>query len=275
MHKVALFNEKFVSRYDANINALSAAALYGRGVFTTIAVYDGEPFLWDKHLKRLTSNAREIGLISSENQFENLEQQLRELIDKNSANEGRARITVVDGSGSGIWADNPDGHLETLIITADQKKLSADRNLTVSDFTVNSGSPLAGIKSCNYLDNLLAFEDVSKGGFDEAIRLNERGEVTSACMSNVFWLKDGQLYTPSLSTGCLPGTTREYIIENANCQEEYAEIDEVLSADVVFISSAGIGIRAVRSIDDMIFGHIEHEIMHLLPPKTKTRMSAI
>lgn len=275
MHKVALFNGKFVSLGDAKIDALSAAALYGRGVFTTIAVFDGEPFLLDKHLKRLTTNADAIGLALSENQFEHLEQQLGELIEKNSVFDGRARITLFDGSGSGIWSYNADGRLETLVITADQRKLPGDLNLTVSDFTVNSRSPLAGVKSCNYLDNLIALEDASKRGFDEAIRLNERGEVASACMSNVLWLKDGRLYTPSLSTGFLPGTTREYILENMSCDEVCVELDDLLSADAVFITSAGIGIREVRSIDDRPFEQVEHEITHLLPPKTKTRMSAI
>jgi branched-chain amino acid aminotransferase len=274
MHKVALFNGKFVSCDDANVNALSAAALYGRGVFTTIAIFDGEPFLLDKHLKRLTINADAIGLTLSENQFEHLEQQFRELIEKNSVFNGRARITFFGGSGSGIWSDNTDQRLETLVITADQRKLSGDLNLTVSDFTVNSRSPLAGVKSCNYLDNLLAFEDSGKQGFDEAIRLNERGEVTSACMSNVFWLKSGRLYTPSLSTGCLSGTTREYILENVSCDEVCEGLDDLLSADAVFITSAGIGIRAVRSIDHRHFEQVEHEIVHMLPPKTKTRMSA-
>jgi branched-subunit amino acid aminotransferase/4-amino-4-deoxychorismate lyase len=274
MHKVALFNGKFVSPDDANVKALSAAALYGRGVFTTVAIFDGEPFLFDKHLKRLTSNADVIGLALSENQFEHLEQQLRELIEKNSVANGRARITLFDGSGSSVWSNNSDGCADTLIITAPQRKLSADLKLTVSDFTVNSRSPLAGIKSCNYLDNLLAFEDAGKRGFDEAIRLNDRGDVTSACMSNVFWLKNGQLYTPSLSTGCLRGTTREYILENVSCDKVCVGLDDLLSADAVFMTSAGIGIRAVRSIDDRNFVRGKHEILHLLPPKTKTRMSA-
>jgi branched-subunit amino acid aminotransferase/4-amino-4-deoxychorismate lyase len=275
MHKVALFNGKFVIPDDAKIDALSSAALYGRGVFTTIAIYDGEPFLLDKHSKRLTTNADAIGLNLSETHFEHLEQHLRELIEKNSVVDGRARITLFDGSASGIWSNNPDGDIETLIITSDQRKLSGDLNMTVSDFTVNSRSPLAGIKSCNYLDNLLAFEDAGKLGFNEAIRLNERGEVTSACMSNVFWLKNSRLYSPSLSTGCLPGTTREYIIENVSCDEVCVGLDDLLSADAVFITSAGIGIRAVRSINDMIFEQVENEILHLLPPITKTRMSAI
>jgi len=275
MHKVALFNGKFVSLGDAKIDALSAAALYGRGVFTTIAIYDGEPFILDKHITRLTSNAGAIGLALSETHFEHLEKQILQLIEKNSVVDGRARITLFDGSGSSVWSNNSDGCADTLIITAPQRKLSDGLNLTVSDFTVNPRSPLAGIKSCNYLDNLLVLDDASKRGFDEAIRLNERGEVTSACMSNVFWLKKGELYTPSLTTGCLSGTTREYILENVTCDEVCAEVDELVSADAVFITSAGIGIRPVRAIDDRTFERVEHEIMHLLPPKTKTRMSAL
>ena len=61
----------------------------------------------------------------------------------------------------------------------------------------------------------MALENAKAKGFDEAIRLNERGEVASACMANVFWIKDKKLFTPDLETGCLAGTTREFIIETA------------------------------------------------------------
>jgi branched-subunit amino acid aminotransferase/4-amino-4-deoxychorismate lyase len=120
----------------------------------------------------------------------------------------------------------------------------------------------------------MAYEDARHSGFDEAVRTNELGEVASASMSNVFWLRDGQLFTPSLVTGCLAGTTREYILEKLDVSEVRIGIDELLRADSIFISSAGIGIRQVSWLNDHMFQRSVHDVLDLLPPKTKTRMSA-
>jgi branched-subunit amino acid aminotransferase/4-amino-4-deoxychorismate lyase len=145
----------------------------------------------------------------------------------------------------------------------------------ISPFAVNSRSPLAGVKSCSYLENLMAIEGAKACGFDEAIRLNERGEITSACMANLFWLKGDQLFTPSLSTGCLSGTTREFVIENLDCREETADLDEMYSADSLFLTSAGIGIMQVTKLNERVFDRSNHHILELLPPANKkTRMSA-
>jgi branched-subunit amino acid aminotransferase/4-amino-4-deoxychorismate lyase len=121
--------------------------------------------------------------------------------------------------------------------------------LGISTYRTNSSSPLAAVKSCNYLDNLLAFEDAKANGFDEAIRLDERGEVTSACIANVFWLTDGKLHTPSLKTGCLPGTTREFVLENMVCLETETGLESLQNADAIYLTSAGIGVVAVKEFD--------------------------
>ena len=275
MHKVALFNGEFVDADDANIDALSAAALYGRGVFTTIAIYDGEPFLLDKHLKRLRSNSDKIGLKYHNDEFERLEKQLNDLIARNSVSDGRARLTLFDSSASELWTNKNNDRVDTLIVTAEQRQLPLELKLTISPFTVNSNSPLAGVKSCNYLENILAADEAKKRGFDEAVRSNERGEIASACMANLFWLKDNVLLTPKLSTGCLAGTTREFVLENLDCREVKAGIDDLQSADFIFLTSAGIGIRQVTKFDKREFERSHHEILKLLPPADKkTRMSA-
>jgi branched-subunit amino acid aminotransferase/4-amino-4-deoxychorismate lyase len=129
----------------------------------------------------------------------------------------------------------------------------------------SSLSKLAAIKSCNYLDNLLAFEDASRSGFNEAIRLNERDEVVSACMANVFWLKNARLFTPSLKTGCLPGTTREFILESLECEEVAESETEINSADAVFLASAGVGVIRVGELDGRKLKAADHPILHLVP----------
>ena len=275
MHKVALFNGKFIEGGVAKIEALSAAALFGRGVFTTIAIFDGKPFLMDKHLRRLRRNSAAIKLSQPEKEFNSIEQQLNELIHLNSIVNGRARITLFDGTASRMWANKSEERVDCLIVTADPRQVSADLKLTVSPYSINSRAPLAGVKSCNYLENLMAKDEAKARGFDEAIRANERGEVTSACMANLFWTKDDQLLTPSLATGCLAGTTREFILENFDCREVTVAADELRSADSIFITSAGIGVRQLNKFDEREFTDSAHPLLDLLPiADKKTRMSA-
>jgi len=241
------------------------AALYGKGVFTTIAIYDGEPFLWDKHWQRLKDHADIIGLdISGYSELEILS-----LINERIGNEdlinGRARITFIDGSQSSIWTSEPKKVTEFSILTAKTRPLPDRFKLSLSPYRTNSSSPLAGIKSCNYLENILAFDEAKARGFDEAVRLNERGEITGGCMSNIFWLIGERLFTPDLSTGCLAGTTRGFVLENLECAEVCASFDELKNADAVFLTSAGIGIKTVERLDNKIFDKLEHPILDLLP----------
>jgi branched-chain amino acid aminotransferase len=275
MHKVALFNGKIVNVDEANLSGMSSAALYGKGVFTTIAIYDGKPFLLEKHLRRLRSNSNSIGLNYPESNLGEIEHQLDQLINENSIVNGRVRVAIFDASLSRMWSDDSSERVDILIITADQRKVSAKLNVTVSPYSMNSTSPVAGVKSCNYLENILAVNEAKSREFNEAIRLNQRGEVTSGCMANVFWLKGGQLFTPSLATGCLAGTTREYIRENFDCREVKVDTNEVSNADGIFLTSAGIGVVQAAKLDEREFAESDHPVLDLLPSADKkTRMSA-
>lgn len=237
---------------DARIAAVSSAALYGRGVFTTVAVFDGKLFLWEKHEARLTSDATKLNI--SQKDFGEVAGSLDELIRANSVVYGRARVTLFDEATGGAWRTGKDRAPSILIVTGDLRNYPDDLRLALSPFRVNSASPLAGIKSCNYLEKLIAIDEASGRGFQEAIMLNERDEVTSACMANLFWIKDRRLQTPSLETGCLAGTTRAFIIENIECEEVVAELSDLEAADAIFITSAGVGIRRVGSLDGRLFG---------------------
>ncbi len=172
-----------------------------------------------------------------------------ELLAANSIHSGRARITLYDGRSSAIWPAAVDRELIVSIITGNRQIRDEPFRVALSTYSVNSRSPLAGVKSCNYLDNILAIGAANKFGFNEAIRLNERGQITSGCMSNVFWQRSDKWYTPSLSTGCLTGTTREHVLENIECEEVEAEAGELDRADAIFMTSAGIGICEVAEFN--------------------------
>ena len=245
---------------------LSYFALYGRGVFTTAAIRDGRPVFWYKHWRRLVRNADALGIDLTEHTEGSTLKDLESEIDACKIVDGRARIAFSDESPSRIWSTNATEKKTSLsIIVGELRPIPKEFKLTVSPHRTNTTSPLVGIKSCNYLDHLLAYEDARKQGFHEAIRINERSEVTCACMANVFWEKDGKLCTPSLKTGCLPGTTREYLLENIECDEVEASIGELEEADRIFVTSAGIGVVKVSELDGRPLETLAHPLTHLLP----------
>ena len=225
----------------SEISCSSNAALYGTGVFTTIAIVRGEPLFWDRHVARLQANANATGISMPGN--EALLAALRSRLAESSLSDGRARITLYENSAAGIWPGSSERETAVGIVVGPRRSLPVSLRIGRSQFNVNSSSPLAGIKSCNYLENLLVLADARNNGFDEAIRLNERGEVTAGACANIFWIKGGRVFTPSLETGCLAGTTRGFIVDNFDVEEVRAEIDAVASADAIVLTSAGIGAR--------------------------------
>src|SRR3954470_16095811 len=119
MHAFASFNQKIHSPEEIKLSAVSSAALYGKGVFTTIAVYAGKPFLWEKHWRRLIENAEKIGLNLSEFPEDAVKNAFSEIIVKNKLENARARITFFDESASGIWSFETNNKTNLLITTAD------------------------------------------------------------------------------------------------------------------------------------------------------------
>lgn len=243
------------------------AELYDSGVFTTVAFEGGEPFLWEKHWRRLTENADAIGIDLTDHSGQSTRQALDALLSQAKFVDGRARITFFDERPSQIWpAENEPGQQSRLnIILSKRRSVPEYFRLINSPFPVNSRSPLAGVKSCNYLENILTLNEAKGHGFDEAVRLNEDGAITSAAMANLFWLKDDVLYTPSLSTGCLAGTTREFVLENLQCSEVEAGIEELAAADAIYLTSAGLGVVRVAEFESRKLTRVDHPITTILP----------
>ena len=260
-HKKIYLNYRILSAEKAHLSAISSAALYGKGIFTTLAVYNAKPFLWEKHWSRLTENAEKIGIDLSVHTENNVKNALLEIISKNKIINARARITFFDESANGMWAVETIKRTSLLVTTGDFRPVFESFRVAVSPFCVNSTSPLAGVKSCNYLENTLALEDAKARGFDEAVRLNERGEIVSAGMGNIFWIKGKDIFTPSLETGCLKGTVRNLIMENFPVAEMKADFTELTKADTVFLTSSGLGIMRISNIGLVNFAELP-ELFH-------------
>lgn len=264
-HAVVSFNGRLLNPSDTYIPALSSASLVGRGVFTTIAIVDRKPFLWEKHWRRLVENSKRAWIDLSSFAEDRTRAALEEVITANGFENGRARITFFFEEAGEPWPYESERTTSLLIITGDNRPKIQNLSIGLSGFRINSQSPLAGVKSCNYLEKVLSIIEARKLGFAEAVQLNERGEIASACMANIFWLKSGKLFTPSLESGCLAGTTREYTLENLDCEEVKVGIDEVRRADEIFLTSAGLGVSQVAGFEGKQLAREHHPIMDMLP----------
>jgi 4-amino-4-deoxychorismate lyase len=133
------------------------------------------------------------------------------------------------------------------------KKYRHGFSTCVSGFRQNEYSILARIKSTNYLLCKLAYLEAKEKGFDEAIILNNRGYVAETSRSNIFLVKDGQVFTPSLSCGCLEGITRRAIFDLAKRNhieifEGNFTIQDLYDADEVFLTNSLMGVMPINSI---------------------------
>ena len=179
------------------------------------------------------------------------------MIAVNQVKQGRARVILLARSGRDIWKTKLAGAKKTdlLIMTGDPQKVSQNGlSLAVSPFRINTFSPTAGIKSLNYLDHVLSWEEAQSRDFDEAVVLNERGEIVSATTANLFWAKNGTIHTPTQTTGALAGITRDCVIEIANKHfipllEGIYEMADLTDADEIFLTSSSLGVAPVTTFD--------------------------
>ncbi len=148
----------------------SNAALYGSGIFTTIAIRSGEPVFWEKHWRRLTDNAARVRIDLSAHSNQATYSSLDDSIRESGIVDGRARITFTDDRRNEIWpGSEPEQKTSVHVIVGENRPVPSQFKLTTSPYPVNSCSPLAGVKSCNYLENILAIRRgkgtwLSRGG---------------------------------------------------------------------------------------------------------------
>jgi branched-subunit amino acid aminotransferase/4-amino-4-deoxychorismate lyase len=257
VHPVIYLNRTMVEATKARVAPVSSAMLYGRGVFTTVGIYNGVPFLWSQHWRRLMDHAGRLGVDCSGCTEEGVGDALKKLISVNRVGNGRARVILLARSGRDFWKTKAAGGKKTdlLIMTGDAQAVPpGGMSLAVSPYRFNTFSPLTGIRSLNYLEQVLAWEEAQAREFDEAVMLNERGEIVSATMANIFWVRDGTVHTPTLASGALAGITRAAVIELANKHfipliEGVHELSDLTEADEIFLTSAGLGLAIVTTFD--------------------------
>jgi branched-chain amino acid aminotransferase len=216
MEELVYLNGAFIPRHEARIAAMDYGFLYGYGLFETMRAYNGKVFRLESHLGRLTTSAR---LLKIPVETGALKKAVIETVRLNGLKEARVRLTVSIGEGNMV--PNPQSCLEPTVLVAaarytpyPQEVYDRGFRAIISSLYRNSRSPVSGMKTTNYLESLLSREEAKEAQADEAILLNEKGEVAEASTSNVFLVSPNILRTPPIGRN-FAGSNRGIVLEVA------------------------------------------------------------
>ena len=214
----------------------------GGGVFETLKVVDGVPFAWSRHMRRLRDSAAALGLPPVDASV------VRAAVDEALVREARprARLRVVWGAGS----EAPSLQVEVTELPVPPNEFV---DVATAPWPRTAGSPVVSHKTTAYAENLMALSYATERGADEALLVDTHGRLCEGTGTNVFVVVGGQLLTPTLATGCLPGITRELVLEWTSAREADVSVEEARAADEMFVASSTRDVRAVRRWDDVTF----------------------
>jgi branched-chain amino acid aminotransferase len=251
---LAYVNGQYVPIDRPALTVNDRSFLYGDGLFETIRITNGQPFLWQEHLERLKRGADFLEIAIPYDATE-IELATRHLLVQNDTPEGVVRIHLSRG-GSERGYGFPANPQPTLVITTHKSIRNEHPGLKLITSTVRilTGDPLTQHKTANRLPNILARHQADAAGADEALILNNYNQIAEASAANVFIIRGRELITPPLDSGALAGTTRAYILKIAPAhnlipREAALTTADLQSADATFLSSAHWLATAAISLD--------------------------
>ena len=219
----------------------------GDGMFEAVKVVDGRPFALTRHLARLGRSAAGLGL--SEPDLDDVRAGVTAVLDAERLPLGRLRITYTGGVaplGSGR-GDSPP----TLVVVADALTPAPPTTAVVTvPWPRNERGALAGLKTTSYAENVVALAYAQRRGASEAVFANLAGQLCEGTGSNVFYVVDGELRTPTLAAGCLAGISRALLLEWYGGREVDESVDVLATADEIFLVSTTRDVQAVNRCDD-------------------------
>jgi branched-chain amino acid aminotransferase len=268
MDEIVYLNGRLAPQSEAKLSPFDHGFLYGYGLFETMRAYSGHIFRLDSHLTRLGIAAESIGLthstLTTKEGRQSLKAACTATVEANGLKDARIRLTVSAGEGD-MTPDPRTCSDPTILITARKldplppEKYEAGFKTTVSFLRRNSQSPLSRLKSTCYMENVLARTTAKASAYDEAIFLNEQGHLAEGSTTNIFLVSHGQLITPSLESGVLPGITREAVLgiartSNIKATERSADLNELIVAEEVFLTNSILELMPLVSVEGKSIG---------------------
>ena len=258
-------NGRMFDQEHATVSVFDHGFLYGEGVYETLRTYNGQPFLFDRHMRRLRRSAEMLALnIPLTN--EQIQTRFTETMAA-AALRGEAYIRILVTRGVGELTYDPAACPDPSIVVIVKPHVmppaeAFTRGVRVSLVPVmrnhpSSVNPL--IKSNNLLNNALAMQHAVRQGAFEGVMRNYRGELAELTQSNLFVVKRGVALTPPVEAGLLPGITREFLFEvgaehGIAVQESVLRDDDLIGADEAFLTSTTRELVPIVEVDGRLIG---------------------
>lgn len=253
IHRMLSHNGKLQPIEQVRLSPGQAGLLNGWGLFTTLRIVEGEAFAYERHWKRLQKDAN-LTHLPMPFERDTVRAQLGEVISANGVQEGCGRIYIVYNQ-VGHWrSDEKVPQVDLILYTADLPAYREPNRLALRAHGRHAASPIAGVKTTAWLNNVWNLYEAQQAGFDEVVLLNERGEVAECTAANIFCVREGEVLTPPLTSGCLEGVTRGLILElgpkqGIRVSERTLMPDDLYTADEVFISSTNRNMLAAGEVN--------------------------
>jgi branched-chain amino acid aminotransferase len=261
-------NGRVFDQEHAVISVFDHGFLYGEGVYETLRTYNGQPFLLDRHMRRLRRSA---GMLALDVPLSDADMEARQRDTMQAAGLGDAgreayiRILLTRGIGELTYDPKATPTPSIVIIVKPHVEPPAEvfeRGVTVSLVPImrnHPGSVNPMIKSNNLLNNALAMQEAFRRGGFEGVMRNYRGEIAECTQSNLFIVKNGEALTPPLDAGLLPGITREFLFEvgrdrGITVREAVLRDDDLFGADEAFLTSTTREVVPIVRVDDCTIG---------------------
>lgn len=241
------YNSEFINEQEIVIKISNRAFNYGDGFFETIKIINAKPFNFSAHYVRFSSACKVLKLKNNQTES-SLLPLLNQLIKKNKIVNGSAKIHV-NRSGEGKYFPLSDS-VEILISIHKGSGFVKNTPISLCVFSdeQKTKGKLSNIKSVNASVSVLGAIHAKENGFDNAILKNTDGNFIETTNSNLFIIKQGIIYTPPLTEGCLDGTMRKWVFEQVNVIEKTLNPLDIQEADEVFATNAISGITPVKVV---------------------------
>jgi branched-chain amino acid aminotransferase len=241
-------NGRLLSDPEAPVVGASDHGLtVGDGVFEVLKVVDGQTFAIDQHLARLARSARGLGLPDVD--VAEVRRGVTAVLDGEPLTLGRVRITWTGGP-SPLGSDRGAGPPSLVVVAAPMDPWPDATAVVTVPWPRNERGALAGLKTTSYGENVRALARAREKGASEAVFANLQGHLCEGTGTNIFYVVNGELRTPTLASGCLAGITRHLVLEWYGATEVDEPIEVLADASEAFLASTTRDIQAIARWDD-------------------------
>ncbi|MGJ5816883.1 aminotransferase class IV [Paludibaculum fermentans] len=237
------------------LNPGQVGLLSGWGIFSTIKVVEGVLFEFKRHWARLSRDA-DLLRVPFPWSADELEDMLLRLVEANQEANATMRVAIVRNTGT-MWSGPvTDPEFDLIAFTAPRSNWGSTCKLGIVPNARHAACVFTGTKTTSWAMNLVWYEEAHRRGQDEVVLLNERGEVCECTSANIFACFGDTVATPPLSSGCLPGITRQILVEKIQIPgvqiiERTISLDDLERADGIFITSSTRDLLPVSEVEGL------------------------